>query len=77
MIQKYLAIILLFLSFRGEAQMVKFIKNPVTALITDSLLAKKDEKEQVESNVMPWYKKDKEELRAVYIIRLCAYLCKI
>ncbi|MBM3454641.1 MAG: hypothetical protein FJX80_05780 [Bacteroidetes bacterium] len=31
MIQKYLAIILLFLSFRGEAQMVKFIKNPVTA----------------------------------------------
>lgn len=49
----------------------------ITALITDSLLAKKDEKEQVESNVMPWYKKDKEELRAVYIIRLCAYLSKI
>jgi hypothetical protein len=49
----------------------------ITALITDSLLAKKAEKEHKESNVTPWYRKGKDEARIFYIFRLCAYLSKI
>jgi hypothetical protein len=49
----------------------------ITALITDSLLAKKSDTELTDENVIPWYKRRKDEPRIFFTFRLSVFLSNL